>query len=273
MAPIFTVINHGNPHSAHIITTLAKFHSDPMVDGKSCSLEDLRITYKGLNGRFFAFHDNDIHMYSLNEIDMYDPQLLLSFDTNVNITKRNWFTVSKWLKSVFNGNVSKELHTAFCELFPPAVKVEKFVPEGDDDMIEEPVNEYGFRKSFITSVNGCKICVCEIVKPFTDKPYTIVLRDYDTNSYLRLFTGLFVCTSWGVSSKDVQFLHVLWKYLDMHETHGDICLEKRLHEDVESCKPENGGRAEPEVYRESLEYVENLLRDKMYEPIIPKKFI
>lgn len=270
MAPIFTVINHGNPHSAHIIATLAKFHSDPMVDGKSCSLEDLRRNYNGLNGRFFAFFENDIHMYSLNEIDMYDPQLLLSFDTKNNVTKRQWYTVAKWLKSVFNGSVSQELHGAFCDLFPPAVKVYKFTH--DDDIIEEPNTEYGFRQSFVDTLKG-KICVCEIIKPFTDKPYTIVLRDYDSNSYLRLFTGLFICSSWGVSSRDVQFLNVLWNYLNMNETHGDLCLEKRLIEDIESCKPQNGGRVEPEVYRESLDYVENLIKDKMFEPSIPKKFI
>lgn len=82
--------------------------------------------------------------------------------------------------------------------------------ETDGDTV---VNDYyDFREYHLKDRN---VALFEITKPFTDLPYTLVLRDFDHTGYLPLFSGFYIEMSWGVSPKDDEYLRFLWKKLGM----------------------------------------------------------
>ncbi len=131
-------------------------------------------------------------------------------------------------------------------------KVMQLPDSSSFDYAEEPkeprFKEYGFEYDIDTAKD---ICVCEIQKPYVDLPYTVVLRHFSRDGFLKLFTSLFICPSWGVAVADRLFLRALWYQLKME---GTFDLEVMLKDHTESCYP--GGSlapiCEPEVYRLDL---------------------
>lgn len=117
-----------------------------------------------------------------------------------------------------------------------------------------PVKEedcYSFR---LHRVEDKDTVLYEIVKPFTDLPYTSVIRMWSTRGHRAFFPSLFVCDSWGVSRYDVPFLEYVWKQLEIE---GVFDMDEMLKEATEKCYPSstNSPEPEPEVYRRSIEDV------------------
>jgi hypothetical protein len=96
--------------------------------------------------------------------------------------------------------------------------------------------------------------IFEVIKPFTDRPYTAVIRDYAARGDLPFFTALYVCTTWGVASADHVFLEKIWNHLDMTSKYGPLDLQNRLKDNIEKCTPREGyvPEKEPEVYRMAI---------------------
>lgn len=96
--------------------------------------------------------------------------------------------------------------------------------------------------------------IFEVIKPFTDKPYTAVIREYSTYGNLPFFSALFICSSWGVYHQDIEFLRRCW---DRFEMPGIFDMDKILKEGTEACYPAPGREpmSEPQVYRKTLEEV------------------
>ncbi len=119
----------------------------------------------------------------------------------------------------------------------------------DVDIKKPRFDAYGFD----FEVNPAQdVAVCEIQKPNVDQPYCVVLRHFSRDGYLKLFSSLFICPSWGVAREDHAFLKALWKELKME---GECDLEKLVKEHTESCRPDASGHwptCEPEVYRLDL---------------------
>lgn len=113
---------------------------------------------------------------------------------------------------------------------------------------------------------GFDICLAEITKPFVDRPYTVVLRNFEENGWRYLFSGIFYANSWGLCHEDLLFLRELWVKLEMK---GECDLEGMLKEHTEKCTPGSKGEpimCQPEVYRTTLEEtVETLKRKKCHE--------
>jgi hypothetical protein len=108
------------------------------------------------------------------------------------------------------------------------------------------------------------VCIAEVTKPYTDLPYTIVLREFSKHGFRFLFSGLFIVQSWGICNADLVFLQNLWDHLGMVETHGECDLVNLVREHTELCRPGEGRvpLSEPEVYRKKLEDVLCVLKRK-----------
>ena len=91
----------------------------------------------------------------------------------------------------------------------------------------------------------------QVKKPFVDRPYTTVVRGFEKNGHKRFFTNLFVCNSWGVASKDIQFLYKAWEWFGME---GEFDLDAMMKEATDACKYP-GLEPEPEVWRSDLQSV------------------
>lgn len=98
-------------------------------------------------------------------------------------------------------------------------------------------------------VNDCMFY--QVTKPHVDRPYVTVVRDFSAKGHKRFFTNLFVCSSWGVASKDIQFLKQVWEWLEME---GEMDLDSLMKEATEACKYP-GLETEPEVWRTDLDKV------------------
>jgi hypothetical protein len=117
---------------------------------------------------------------------------------------------------------------------------------------------YDFHEYHVT---GRDVSLFQIDKPFTDLPYTLVIRDFSKVGYLPLFSGFYIEMSWGVSPKDDQYLRFLWEKLGMT---GECDLEKMQKERALRCYPGKGQvpESQPEVYRKSIDQVLAMFQSK-----------
>jgi hypothetical protein len=219
--------------------------------------------YKGCNGKFFALDGEDWLMYDLETVDLIAPSFVLTFDTGKKVSKEEWKIVRKWVESIFHGDLEDDLNERMLELVPKPKEPEEIVTltKQIEPQVIPDQKDYLFRYVLEEEIDRCLL---EVVKPYTDKPYTTVIREFKKKGFLPFFTSLYVCSSWGVCSKDHQFLQHLWNHLKMQEEHGDLDLERRLKEDIEKCLPKEGyvPDAEPEVYRLTIEEVREVWSGK-----------
>lgn len=264
MAPAFTIF--ADPKKTlttlHVTQVIKKYYP-VFVDGVNIDPVLMKNKYKGSNSKFFALEGDDWLMYDLETVDLIPPSFLLSFDKDNKLSKEDWKIVRKWVQSIFEDDLEDDLNERMLELVPKPVELEEIVTLSKQ--IEPKVipdqRDYLFRYVLEDELDRCLI---EVVKPYTDKPYTTVIRDFKKKGFLPFFTSLYVCTSWGVCSKDHQFLQHLWTHLKMQLEHGDLDLERRLKEDIEKCLPREGyvPNAEPEVYRLTIEEVKEVWSGK-----------
>jgi len=257
MAPGVTVFVYPNKKltNIHVIKTLEKYYP-PFVDGKNLSPVDMKHVYKGCNGKFFTCDIDDWIMYDLETVDLIPPSFLVTFDAGVRVKKEEWNTILKWVKAIFNGEDDYTLNEAVRKLIPPYVKCpEKITMSKQIEPKVEPENrDYNFR--YVEDLDFDR-CLFEVIKPFTDRPYTAVIRNFKEKGFLPFFTALYVCTSWGVCNHDHLFLERLWAHMNMEVKYGPLDLENRLKADIEKCLPREGHipEPEPEVYRLPIEEV------------------
>jgi len=256
MAPFFTVFIPNNKLCGTIINTLTKFYAPPLVDGISSYPQNFKDKYGGMNGRYFRFEGDDLLMFDNESIGLIVPQFLLSFDVGVKVSKDDWKTVVHFINAIFKGELSDDLKNAFETLAPSPIVYKPNPPESEPSPPEN--EEYEFQYD-TDSEND--ITVVEIIKPFTDRPYTLILRQFSKRGFAPLFTGLYIATSWGVCSKDYAFLEKLWTHLELQKTLGPIDLMNRLKDDINKC--EEHPELEPEMYRETLdEVIEKLKKSR-----------
>lgn len=250
MAPAFTVIT--DPSKTQDVSNLIKKLSDhyqPFVDSVHNTESEIKRIYNKSNAIFFR-NGKKISLQDVNEFNI--PELVLTREEPFTLEEED--LIHQWLMAVIDEYLDEDLDLKMKSLIPqpenlklvtPIYKKLMDVPKGDP-------TEYGFRFALQERMD---FGVCEIIKPFTDKPYTVVLRKFKEKGFERLFTSLYICSSWGVCSHDHAFLHHLWKHLEMDKTFGVLDLQDRLRKDIQSCYPKEGEipNIEPEVYRLTLE--------------------
>lgn len=244
MAPFFTLFlrNPSTPEETELVKSIEKYYN-VFIDSE---LEPSTIErkYKESNAKFFGKDDSGEWVsYDIGLIETIPPLVVVTFDLDTIVSEEDWAVIYTFVKSL--DDVDEEILEATYNLIPKAPPNEPLTIAP----ISEPVkknNEYMF-SHFIDKQKD--LCICEVYKPFTELPYTCVIENFSVVDFVPLFTSLFICSSWGVTPKDIMFLKHLWNHLDMK---GEFDLENRLKKVVEECK---AGAPEPRVYRETLEQV------------------
>lgn len=255
MAPSITVFADPRKivRTTQVATVLRKYY-EFYVDGKDYLPNDIKVKYKNANARFFCEEDGEWLMYKIDAVEELPPSFVVTFDKDSKIPKDQWMNILKWVRTIFKGEDDYELNELVYSMIPkPKVLDEKIVLSKSIEPKSVPdQKEYLFR---MKEDEGLNIALFEIIKPYTDKPYTCVIRDYKNRGEEPFYTALYVCTSWGVCSKDHEFLSHLWNH--RMKGMGPLDLENRLKKAIENCTPREGfiPDSEPEVYRLTIEEV------------------
>ena len=251
MAPFFTVLaNESNKLTTlHVSSTLKKYYPI-FVDGENKTPDQQKYKYKGANCKFFGLEGGEWLMFDLDVVEHIRPNFLLSFDSDHKVSRQEWKSILKWVRSIFEGVDDYELNEFMEKLVPKPVECPEKITLSKqiEPKIEDVTPEYRFKYVIDEEIDRA---LFQVDKPYTDRPYTAVIRSFSKRGFLPFFTALYVCTSWGVCSNDHLFLQRLWSHLNMEGEYGPLNLEQRLKEDIEKCLPGEGKvpEAEPEVYR------------------------
>lgn len=209
------------------------------------------------------------HPYMSNSIftveERFTPLLVVSFHQGEVIERKTRDELKKYfMKLLFDsGEGSDDVVMNFllydCRINYQQPMEGSSVIGPEKQVMVEGAKCYDFRYKLYP---GFDICLAEIVKPFVDRPYTIVLRNFEENGWKFLFSSIFFANSWGLCNEDFEFLKVLYEKLEMP---GECDLGKMLKEHTEKCTPGcfgEGVMCEPEIYRKTLEETVGILKRK-----------
>lgn len=203
------------------------------------------------------------------------PDMVVYFNHDEIITEEDLLNVGNYFKALLDGNkifvvprINEFLLTcrkSQVELFPfetnlpPVTGQEQVYKDGYHHKltIQEGDGFYSFDHKHYERED---LCLAQVRKPFTDRPYTVVIRKFSQNGFLHLFSSLYLIDSWGADT-DNQFLKHLWDELEME---GTFDLDQILHDHCEKCFPGEGHVpiSEPEVYRKTIEETMNEIQRK-----------
>lgn len=189
------------------------------------------------------------------------PDMVIYFNQGEKVTDVDWYHIRHWLRFHL---LEEEVDAGLVEKGNALiVKPEKQIvalPGDETEAEDEEKKCYTFASQYLEEDD---IMLYQVCKPFTDLPYTSVLREFSKKGHTRFFTSLFVCPSWGVSRFDVPFLEYIWKHRLQME--GAFDMDQLLRAATEACYPREDGivpETEPEVYRRSIAEVVVTLESK-----------
>lgn len=208
------------------------------------------------NYRFFYLRAQELGMadYYTNGIA---PSFTISYNDDEHLTDFDWRFLHRYFEHLFYPECAKPRITSrrsHLLLNTPVTLAPTVTPE----LVTVPTNNtYDLELKEIPDRN---MCLCTVHKPNVDRPYTVVIRDYQTNGLRPFFTALFVSNSWGVAKADIAFLRNAWH----HYMEGPFDLDTMLKEATEACYPSSTASpvSEPEVYRKSMMDTLKTLQDK-----------
>lgn len=252
MAPFFTLFcnRQATSEQTQNVRTLEKYYSvfidselDPVI---------IKSKYATSKHKFFGKDCGEWIMYNYEAVDAIPPACVLTFDADSKVEKGYWQTAYAFIKTIFSDNPDQELIDKMYEIVPKAPVAEKLTVAPLKELVKEN-REYVFSHWIDTTKD---VCICQIDKPFTDRPYTCVIEKFSEVDFVPMFTAYYICSSWGVAPQDTIFLAHLWKHLDMKGRYGEFDIEKRLKSVIEECEK---GAPEPRVYRDNIKGVKDLL--------------
>lgn len=196
--------------------------------------------------RFFGHDCDELIVFDVEVVDMIEPEFIVTFDKQ--ISKKEWRDIF-----LFFRNLLDEIPDAkYFEKIKHLIDVQtKCTLKSSTPQIEEAKydHQYIFNMDLDEEKN---IGFFEIQKPFTDRPYTTIIRNFKERGFLPLFTSLYIDSTWGLAM-DNNFLKQLWVHLGLNAKIGLLDLEKEVKDHISRCSPENGiPEAEPEVYRMNI---------------------
>jgi len=252
MAPFFTLFcnRQATKEQTENVRTLEKYYSvfiDSEIDPVT-----IKNKYATSKHKFFGRDLGEWLMYDYESVDCIPPACVLTFDVDGKVSRKDWVTAFEFIKTIFSDEPDQELIDKMYTTVPKAPIAEKISVAPAKDVVKQN-NEYMF-SHWMDTVKD--ICICQIDKPFTDRPYTCVIEKFSEVDFVPMFTAFYICSSWGVTPQDSIFLVHLWNHLDMKSRFGVIDIEKRLKDRIKACED---GAPEPRVYRDNIEGVKALL--------------
>lgn len=252
---IVFVDGHQKQQEALLINTLRDQGFEPLVDGKHKTQKGW-FTHNCVTPHLLFLQTGESYVYKEGETPF--APILGVFINNGDSDEETLKMLDKWVKlKLFDkGQDDSDLEEFDHSLARPQ-RAENLLMDEDEDKDDD--DTYTFHYEYIEQDDWM---LYEVGKPHTDKPYTTVTRNYTTQGHLPFFSSLFKCQSWGVSDKDVQFLHKVWSFLNMS---GECDIEQLVKDRVEACKPGPAGKlpeAEPEVWRNDITNVLQILNHR-----------
>ena len=268
MPPAITCfVDPRHPHKMTEIVRKLQGYFEVYVDSVNLDPILMKAKYGGSVHRFFAHDCGVLIMYDYEIVDMIPPEFVITTDR---MDKEGWRTFFNFLKKVLD---EEEVDQMLVDEVKDLVKQQKCSVKQESGILELEDKVVNTDYLYDCDVDaGRNMCFCQITKPFTDRPYTVVIRNFSQNGLKPLFTSLFVDSSWGFSH-DVEFLALLWRHLGLIYEFGELDLAKELKAHTERCRPQENGEApeaEPELYRMSIEAlkIQFNMRNKRYREVM-----
>jgi len=231
----------------------------PKVDAlHGTDLQYLKKNYKN-NCRLF-FVSEFLSMCTSEDLTYLAPDFALVFSDNEEISEKDWICMSRYMETWFFPSITPSpLTVNAARLIQPPQVLKQNTMMTIEDTTKLPEN-YDLKTHYMEDYD---ILLIEVEKPFCDMPYTVVIRNFKRkgSDLTQFFTDIFICSSWGVSRFDYEFLKKVW---DHWEIPGELDLQNRLKEATEKCYPREGEQpnTEPEVYRRFMSQVEENIKSK-----------
>lgn len=267
MPPAITCfVDPKNPHKMTSIIRKLRNYFEVYIDSINLDPILIKAKFASSTHRFFSHDCGELIMYEYEIVDMIFPEFVVTTDK---ITKQEWKTFFNFMKKIFEEDqVDQMLIDQVKDLVQQVVPQKADKVETSIGVVQELPKAYSYDCEID---NGRNICFCQITKPFTDRPYTTVIRNFSEQGLKPLFTSLFIDSTWGFSH-DVEFLVQLWSHLGLIYEFGELDLDKELKQRTESCYPKEGQvpEKEPEVYRMSIEELKEQFtkRNKRYREVM-----
>lgn len=246
MAPCIFVFtsNPVTPEQTKWINNLTNAGYAPFVDSVHKS------DYGWLKNNFIYEHrfylvTNHVEDFTTENMDtemIFKPDLGIAFDIGVDVSFEEWSYILEFIETIVHEGMNPP---NIEDILTKPITIKESIPETN---IEKAPHYYELKTQFIDEQDTM---LYQVTKPFTDLPYTTLTKEYSKKGHLPFFTSLFICSSWGVSSKDITFLEKAWVDLKMvGEFHIAILMKER----TQLCYPSSGILPEPEpiVYRRSI---------------------
>lgn len=238
-----------------IVKRFLELNFAPLVDSNHKKSHEWFINnVKPVPHKLFSFEQQNVYFYEVDDLhtDMdFTPNVLIHWNEGDIIKEEQWRWIREWLVYKFYtcydflDYMNDEILRADLLMKRP----EKFIATLPEEKPVEEKNEcYSFQTHFLEEKNTM---LYEVKKPFTDLPYTSVIRNFSERGHKAFFPTLYICQSWGVSRYDLSFLSFMWKELKLE---GDFDMDLMLKEATEKCYPSENGppEPEPEVYRRGI---------------------
>lgn len=238
-----------------IVKRFLELNFAPLVDSNHKKSHEWFINnVKPVPHKLFSFEQQNVYFYEVDDLhtDMdFTPNVLIHWNQGDIIKEEQWRWIREWLVYKFYtcydflDYMNDEILRADLLMKRP----EKFIATLPEEKPVEENNEcYSFQTHFLEEKNTM---LYEVKKPFTDLPYTSVIRNFSERGHKAFFPTLYICQSWGVSRYDLSFLSFMWKELKLE---GDFDMDLMLKEATEKCYPSENGppEPEPEVYRRGI---------------------
>jgi len=237
-------------YQTSIVNNLIAKDFVPMVDSINCN----RMWFlKNMVGPHRLLQNSFFNSYTVQEWDADNvylkPSLCIYYNNDCEITKDEFFEVTQYFKAIIHGMVPDSVPEKYLERPSKIVQADSVQINTVD--CPQDNDSYSFRKIYHEQKD---VMFYEVRKPHTDRPYVTYTYNFSNAGHLAFFTNLFVCSSWGVSHQDINFLSYAWTHLEMP---GTFDMEELLRAHVERCTPGEGRipEAEPDVYRRTIEEV------------------
>ena len=259
---------HASDFQDSIVTKLVQRGYAPMVDALHATSYDWFVqNVKPCPHRLFSIDEKteEILFYVVDELEpstMFCPDLLIYFNEDFVCDTISWVYLKHWLHHLLFDGMETEFVVKGEELMKKPYREEKTLNDEADLAMKKQSEDkyYTLRKEYIEEDD---IMLYEVCKPFTDLPYTSVIRSFSLKGAKPFFPSLYICPSWGVSRHDLPFLKFIWSHefgFDEKEFDMDLFLK----EATEACYPQPGmiPELEPEVYRRKIEDVLITLQER-----------
>ena len=259
MIPKITVFlsNPSTKQEDDIVKRFLQLNFAPLVDAHHKKSKQWFINnVKPVSHKLFSFDQQNVYFYEvddLNDTMDFTPNVMINWNEEDVIEEQQWREIREWLLYKFytcydsmdvNDNILQVVFKADQLMKRPELQISKLPEEN----IDEKNEGYCFETFYIEDKNTM---LYEVKKPYTDLPYTSVIRNFSERGHRAFFPSLYICKSWGVSRYDLPFLSFIWKQLGLEE---NFDMDSMLKETTEKCYPSENGipEPEPEVYRRCI---------------------